>query len=106
MDKLADLLLYPLHKLVQMFSIIMLTLAKLLQLAQPEPGHQKIKGFVVIQKKNVLDFSDITAGIRDGLSELVGKRVRFQLVSISQIDSSRCLFFIHYFNPQAFSQFL
>jgi hypothetical protein len=54
--------------------------------------HKKIKGFVVLQKKNVLDFNDFSADILDDLSELIGKGVSFQLVSTSQIDSSGCCF--------------
>jgi linoleate 9S-lipoxygenase len=88
MDKLAALFSIPMHKLSQMFSILMLNLSKLLQFAQPKSGHQKIKGFVVLQKKNVLDFNDFFAGIGDNLGELVGRAVSFQLVSTSQIDSS------------------
>jgi len=50
--------------------------------------HKKIKGFVVLQKKNVLDLNDFSADVLDDLSELIGKGVSFQLVSTSQIDSS------------------
>eukprot|EP00253_Pinus_taeda_P031141 PITA_31141 len=60
---------------------------ELLQTAQPESAEQKIKGFMVIQKKNVLDLNDFNAGITDNLSELFGRGVSFQLVSASQIDS-------------------
>ncbi|XP_077213720.1 putative linoleate 9S-lipoxygenase 5 [Tasmannia lanceolata] len=50
-------------------------------------GHQgkgnvlKIKGTVVLMKKNVLDFNDFNESVLDRLDELVGKGVAFQLVS-------------------------
>eukprot|EP01018_Ginkgo_biloba_P021021 Gb_04786 [translate_table: standard] len=46
----------------------------------------KIKGLLVLQKKNVLDLHDIHAGIIDNISELLGNRVSLQLVSTSDVD--------------------
>ncbi|XP_057852227.1 linoleate 9S-lipoxygenase 6 isoform X2 [Cryptomeria japonica] len=43
-------------------------------------GKQSIKGFVVVQKKNVLDLNDFHAGIVDNISELLGKVVSVTLV--------------------------
>ena len=40
-------------------------------------GQRKIKGFVVLQKKNVLDFNDFYAGVIDNFSELFGSRISF-----------------------------
>jgi linoleate 9S-lipoxygenase len=40
-----------------------------------------IKGSVVLMKKNVLDFKDLSASFLDNLHEFVGKRVSLQLVS-------------------------
>jgi linoleate 9S-lipoxygenase len=40
-----------------------------------------IKGKVVLMKKNVLDFKDLSASFLDNLHEFVGKRVSLQLVS-------------------------
>ena len=55
-------------------------------------GQRKIKGFVVLQKKNVLDFNDFYAGVIDNFSELIGIGISFQFVSTSQIDSDGCLY--------------
>ncbi|KAJ0014666.1 hypothetical protein Pint_19858 [Pistacia integerrima] len=49
---------------------------------------RKIKGTVVLMKKNALDFNDLHAGILDGIHELVGKRISLQLVSAVNTDSS------------------
>eukprot|EP01018_Ginkgo_biloba_P032634 Gb_15015 [translate_table: standard] len=46
-----------------------------------EAGEEKIKGDVVLQKKNVLDLNDFHAGIADNLSEILGRGVSIQLVS-------------------------
>lgn len=42
---------------------------------------EKIKGSVVLMKKNVLDFNDFNASILDRVHELFGQRVTLQLVS-------------------------
>ena len=44
-------------------------------------GTKKIKGTVVLMKKNVLDFNDVRNGIIDPLNELLGQRVSLQLIS-------------------------
>lgn len=45
-------------------------------------GQKKIKGTLVLMKKNVLDFNDfIGNSILDGVHELFGKKVSLQLVS-------------------------
>ncbi|KAM7279400.1 hypothetical protein ACFE04_006534 [Oxalis oulophora] len=48
----------------------------------------KIKGTVVLMKKNVLDFKDLKASILDDLHELVGKNVSLQLISSVNGDPS------------------
>ncbi|KAK4852727.1 hypothetical protein QYF36_026540 [Acer negundo] len=48
---------------------------------------QKIKGTVVLMKKNVLDFNDFNASLLDRFHELLGKRVSLQLVSAVNGDS-------------------
>lgn len=58
----------------------------LTKLAECCPVHhgskkEKIGGRVVLMKKNVLDFNDFNASILDGLHELLGKKISFQLVS-------------------------
>ncbi|KAM7481472.1 hypothetical protein LguiB_006055 [Lonicera macranthoides] len=42
---------------------------------------RKIKGRVVLMKKNVLDFNDIGASILDRVHELLGQKVSLQLIS-------------------------
>ena len=42
---------------------------------------KKIKGSVVLMKKNVLDFNDIKASLLDRIHELFGKGVSMQLIS-------------------------
>ncbi|XP_048324248.2 probable linoleate 9S-lipoxygenase 5 [Ziziphus jujuba] len=42
---------------------------------------RKIKGTVILMKKNVLDFNDFHASILDRVHELIGQRVSLQLIS-------------------------
>lgn len=42
---------------------------------------KKIKGSVVLMKKNVLDFNDVHASVLDRLHELLGHGVSLQLIS-------------------------
>ena len=42
---------------------------------------KKVKGTVVLMKKNVLDFKDIKASFIDRIHELLGKGVSMQLIS-------------------------
>jgi len=49
-------------------------------------GFKKIRGTVVLMKKNVLDFNDVPASLLDRIHELVGKGVSLQLVSADQPD--------------------
>ncbi|XP_027936716.1 probable linoleate 9S-lipoxygenase 5 [Vigna unguiculata] len=46
----------------------------------------RVKGTVVLMKKNVLDFNDFSASFLDRLHEFVGKRVSLQLVSAVNVD--------------------
>ncbi|XP_008246456.1 PREDICTED: probable linoleate 9S-lipoxygenase 5 [Prunus mume] len=48
---------------------------------------RKIKGTVVLIKKNVLDFNDINASVLDRVHELLGQRVSLQLISADHGDS-------------------
>ncbi|KAL6545697.1 Lox4p [Orobanche gracilis] len=52
-----------------------------------EGGHRKIKGKVVLMKKNVLDFNDLSASVLDTVHELVGQKVSLQLISSVNTDS-------------------
>ncbi|XP_049414219.1 probable linoleate 9S-lipoxygenase 5 isoform X2 [Solanum stenotomum] len=47
---------------------------------------KKVKGKVVLMKKNVLDFTDIKAAVVDEVVELLGEKVSFQLISSSVFD--------------------
>ncbi|EEF45385.1 lipoxygenase, putative [Ricinus communis] len=51
----------------------------------------KIKGTVVLMKKNVLDFSDIKASFLDRVHELLGKGVSMQLISAVHHDPANKL---------------
>ncbi|PSS10133.1 Linoleate 9S-lipoxygenase [Actinidia chinensis var. chinensis] len=47
---------------------------------------REIKGTVVLMKKNVLDFNDFNASIRDRVAELLGQKVSLQLISAVHAD--------------------
>ncbi|KAJ6682994.1 LIPOXYGENASE [Salix koriyanagi] len=51
-------------------------------------GHKKIKGTVVLMKKNVLDFNDFNASVLDRFHELLGQGVSLQLISAVHADPS------------------
>ncbi|XP_062143482.1 probable linoleate 9S-lipoxygenase 5 [Alnus glutinosa] len=46
----------------------------------------KIKGTVVLMKKNVLDFNDLHASVLDRVHELLGRRVSLQLIGADNCD--------------------
>jgi len=54
-----------------------------------------IRGTVIVTKKNVLDFNDLSASLLDRLHEFVGKRVSLQLISAVQADPGQFYFFIY-----------
>jgi len=54
---------------------------------------KKVKGKVVLMKKNVLDFTDIKAAVVDEVIELLGEKVSFQLISSSVHDDPGQYFF-------------
>lgn len=45
---------------------------------------KKIRGTVVLMKKNVLDFNDMKASLFDRIHEFLGKGVSMQLISATQ----------------------
>ncbi|CAI9102205.1 OLC1v1000437C1 [Oldenlandia corymbosa var. corymbosa] len=49
-------------------------------------NNNKIKGTVVLMRKNVLDFNDFNGSILDGVHELFGQKVSFQLISAVNPD--------------------
>ncbi|KAL3330107.1 hypothetical protein AABB24_034123 [Solanum stoloniferum] len=51
-----------------------------------EENGKKVKGTVVLMKKNVLDFNDVNASLLDGVLEFLGKRVSLQLISAIHAD--------------------
>ena len=51
----------------------------------------RLKGTVVLMRKNVLDLNDFGATIIDGLSEFLGKGVTCQLISSTIVDQSKHL---------------
>ncbi|ERN00824.1 hypothetical protein AMTR_s00103p00053790 [Amborella trichopoda] len=58
--------------------------------ARPLKG-STMKGSVVLQKKNVLDFNDFHVSFLDSLHEFLGKRVSLHLVSATHADPERGL---------------
>ncbi|KAH0784554.1 hypothetical protein KY290_004152 [Solanum tuberosum] len=42
---------------------------------------EKVKGRVILMKKNVLGFTDISASVVDGVADLLGQKVSIQLIS-------------------------
>ncbi|GLT94927.1 hypothetical protein SLE2022_126380 [Rubroshorea leprosula] len=49
-------------------------------------GGKNVSGYVVLMKKNFLDFNDFYASFFDGVDELVGRRVSLQLISAENGD--------------------
>ncbi|KAK7277935.1 hypothetical protein RJT34_22955 [Clitoria ternatea] len=47
---------------------------------------RRVKGTVVLMKKNVLDFNDFSASFLDRVHEFLGKRVSLQLISAVNVD--------------------
>ncbi|XP_015968584.1 probable linoleate 9S-lipoxygenase 5 [Arachis duranensis] len=52
---------------------------------------KRIRGRVVLMKKNVLDFNDFTASILDRVHEFVGQRVSLQLISATNVNPENAL---------------
>lgn len=49
---------------------------------------KKIKGSVVLMRKNALDFNDFTSSALDTVSEFLGGGISVQLVSATNADQS------------------
>ena len=60
---------------------------------------KKIKGKVLLMRKNVLNFSNLASSAVDNLAEFLGRGVSFQLVSAINADPgwflTSPLFFMH-----------
>ncbi|XP_009787604.2 linoleate 9S-lipoxygenase 6 [Nicotiana tabacum] len=57
-------------------------------------GHndsKKVKGIVVMMKKNALDFTDIAGSVVDGVLEFLGQKVSLQLISSAHGDPANDL---------------
>lgn len=52
-------------------------------------GTVQVKGTVVLMQKNVLDFNDLAGNVIDGLFDILGQNVSFQLVSQTVGDPSQ-----------------
>lgn len=53
---------------------------------------KKVKGTVVMMKKNALDFTDLAGSLTDKLFEALGQKVSLQLISSVQGDPGKSLF--------------
>ncbi|KAM0036447.1 putative linoleate 13S-lipoxygenase [Helianthus debilis subsp. tardiflorus] len=49
-------------------------------------GNNIVKGKVVLKRKNVMDVNDVGASVLDGVYELFGQKITFQLISASHPD--------------------
>lgn len=49
-------------------------------------NNNKIRGTVVLMKRNKLDFNDLGASVVDSIDEFLGKRVSLHLISAAKID--------------------
>ncbi|KAK6911550.1 PLAT/LH2 domain, partial [Dillenia turbinata] len=56
-----------------------------------ESEGKKVKGVVVLMKKNVLDFNDFNASVLDRVHELLGQKVSLQLISAVNADPANGL---------------
>lgn len=63
---------------------------------QESPDHRretkKIRGTVVLMKKNILDLSDLGSSFLDRVHELMGRGVSLQLISSVHVDPGQFLF--------------
>lgn len=50
---------------------------------------KKVKGTVVLMKKNVLDFNDFNASFLDRLHEFLGNKITLRLISSDVTDSGK-----------------
>ncbi|XP_049351536.1 probable linoleate 9S-lipoxygenase 5 isoform X2 [Solanum verrucosum] len=65
-----------------------MSLNKIVDAITGKDDGKKVKGTVVLMKKNVLDFTDVNASIIDGVLDFIGRRVSFQLISNSVHDAN------------------
>lgn len=60
---------------------------------------KKVRGTVVLMKKNVLDLTDVGASFLDRVHEVFGKGVSLQLISADHAEPGISLFFCSTFLP-------
>lgn len=53
---------------------------------------KKIRGTVVLMKKNILDLSDMGSSLLDRVHELMGRGVSLQLISSVHVDPGQFLY--------------
>lgn len=53
---------------------------------EPKTEERKIRGTVLLMKKNVMEMTDVGASFLDRVHEIVGKGVTLQLISASHAD--------------------
>ncbi|MCE0481753.1 hypothetical protein HAX54_039748 [Datura stramonium] len=63
-----------------------MSLGKIVDAIIGKDDGKKVKGRVVLMKKNVLDFTDINASVVDEVLEFLGRKVSFQLISSVYVD--------------------
>lgn len=64
---------------------------------RPKTGEKKLRGTVVLMKKNVLELNDLKASVLDRFDELRGKRVLLQLISSVNCDPGKNFLLIYFF---------
>lgn len=62
----------------------------------------KIKGSVVLMKKNLFELNDVTASFHDRLDEILGHKVSLQLISAVNLDTQGMFFTWNSFINTAF----
>lgn len=65
---------------------LIMFLEKIVDAITGKDDGKKVKGTVVLMKKNVLDFTDINASVLDGVLEFLGRRVSLELISSVHAD--------------------
>ena len=85
-----------LHSVIEMLHSIIEMLHSIIGAITGENDRKKIRGTVVLMKKNVLDFNDLSASVLDRVHELVGQGVSLQLVSAVHADPCECFSFFFF----------
>ncbi|KAE8705564.1 Linoleate 9S-lipoxygenase 1 [Hibiscus syriacus] len=78
---------FPFYRAKQIFKMTSL-LPDAAATADKTAKSEKIKGTVILMKKNALDLKDLGASVLDGVDELIGNRVSLQLISAENGDAA------------------